>query len=705
MSEQTKRFCEFGPFLLDRHRGVLREGERTLALPPKAFDVLLFLALNPLRVIEKAEFMSAVWPDAVVEEANLTQNVFLLRKAMDDGREDRGYIATVPGVGYRFRAEVVWRDDEPPRRRDAGGGPKGGLRGYRGLWLIGALSLIVLGLGSLLLFRRRPLLEETQLTTNAGEASLTAAAISPDGRYLAFADPSGAFLRETDAGGHTHPLPSPKGAKIYRLSFFPDGGRILATGIPLENPVPCVWTLSILGRDPIKLREDVEEAVPSPDGARILFTTRLESEIWLMGAGGEEPRRILSGSAHETFFGLSFFPDGERIAFLRSPLVGGDSAESLDLRGGKPAVIVSTPSLTSAALLSDGRLLYGVGGGPELGVGLWQVRVDLGNGRAAGSTHLVKRWDNTTIAGFTATADGKRLVFRRGNPQGDVYVGDLAPSGAALSSPRRLTLDDRDDAPSGWTPDSEAVLFHSDRNGLYDIFRQSLKDTTAEPLVEGRRYRIRPRMSPDGRFVLYYDPPGIKTWDERVRIARVPLLGGPSETVMEEQGLYAFRCARAPSTRCIAGVMHPKELVLFELDPLRGRGAEILRIPVDPKEESPNLDLSPDGETIAYVSLSVLAGHIRLLSLKDGQKRDIEVSGWASLNHVDFAADGKGLYVSSELALESSLLYVDLSGKATILVRDPGLFTETWGIPSPDGKHLAFLHRTSGDNAFMLQGF
>jgi hypothetical protein len=55
--------------------------------------------------------------------------------------------------------------------------------------------------------------------------------------------------------------------------------------------------------------------------------------------------------------------------------------------------------------------------------------------------------------------------------------------------------------------------------------------------------------------------------------------------------------------------------------------------------------------------------------------------------------------------LASTLLYVELSGNATVLLSEPGLFTETWGIPSPDGKHLAFLRYNFGNNAWVLEGF
>jgi Tol biopolymer transport system component len=211
-------------------------------------------------------------------------------------------------------------------------------------------------------------------------------------------------------------------------------------------------------------------------------------------------------------------------------------------------------------------------------------------------------------------------------------------------------------------------------------------------------------MSPDGNWVLYYDPPG-NARIERLRISRVPLAGGPTETVMEEQGLYGFRCARPPANRCIAGVLHPKELIVYALDPIKGRGPELVRIPVNADVEDPNLDLSPDGQSIAFISLNMFAGKIRVISLLDGSHRDVDVTGWNSLNHVNWAADGRGWYVSSELALASTLLYVDLSGSPTILLREPGLFTEIWGIPSPDGKHLAFLRFNSGNNAWVLEGF
>jgi DNA-binding winged helix-turn-helix (wHTH) protein/Tol biopolymer transport system component len=718
MTQQTKRFCDFGPFQLDRHKRVLSHGLETLPLPPKALEVLLFLIDNRGRVIEKSEFLHAVWPDSFVEEGNLSQNIFLLRKILGDGHEGQRYVLTVAGVGYRFVSEVAEHDEQVPAESSATVAPsdvaqRPALPSRRPATLriatYATALVLALAVGFALYSRRKSepkALQETQLTTNASEASLSAAAISPDGKYLAYADEHGLYVRLTGSG-ETHALSIPNSAKIYRLSWLPDGSKVLAAGITPESPVSSVWAISLLGGSFRKLRDDVEEAVSSSDGSKILFTSKLESEIWVMGSNGEEPRKILSGAAQDAFAQLAWFPDNKRILFFRSPVVGGNTLESLELDSVRPALVISAHVLTTSTFLPDGRLLYGVRTetGKDAVTGLWEVRLDLNSGRAAGSTRELMRWKNARISDLSTTSDGKRLVFLKGNPQGDVYIGNLEQNGKTLMALRRLTLDDLDDQPSGWTADSKSVLFFSNRNGTYDIFRQSLDETTAQALVENKRYKIRPRTSPDGKWVLYYDPPGIQSWNEYVRIARVPLTGGPTETVMEEQGLYVFHCSRLPANRCIVGVLHPRELIIYSLDPIRGKGPELTRIPVNADLEEPNLDLSPDGKSIAFVSLSTIAGQIRVISLLDGSQRNVEVKGWNDLNHINWSADGQGWYVSSEMASATTLLYVDINGNPTILLREPGFFTETWGIPSPDGKHLAFLHSTSGNNAWMLEGF
>lgn len=96
---------EFGEFRLDANKRLLRRGTETVALTPKACDVLLLLIQHSGEVVTKDEIMRVVWADSFVEESNLTQTIFVLRKALAE-TQDQKYILTLQGQGYRFVAGV-----------------------------------------------------------------------------------------------------------------------------------------------------------------------------------------------------------------------------------------------------------------------------------------------------------------------------------------------------------------------------------------------------------------------------------------------------------------------------------------------------------------------------------------------------------------------------------------------------------------------
>jgi TolB-like protein/DNA-binding winged helix-turn-helix (wHTH) protein/Tfp pilus assembly protein PilF len=113
MSSLTSNLYEFGEFRLDPQSRVLRRGGSTVPLTPKAFDLLLVLLQSAGRLVTKEELMKAVWPDSFVEESNLTQTIFMIRKALDETL-DRRYILTVQGQGYRFLVPVKESDKNGP---------------------------------------------------------------------------------------------------------------------------------------------------------------------------------------------------------------------------------------------------------------------------------------------------------------------------------------------------------------------------------------------------------------------------------------------------------------------------------------------------------------------------------------------------------------------------------------------------------------
>ena len=106
MNADAKVVYEFGPFRMDPDKQVLLRDGQLIAVTPKAFETLLVLVRRGREVVSKEELLKEIWPDSFVEEANLSQHIFKLRKALGDTLEGERYIVTLPGRGYRFAVPV-----------------------------------------------------------------------------------------------------------------------------------------------------------------------------------------------------------------------------------------------------------------------------------------------------------------------------------------------------------------------------------------------------------------------------------------------------------------------------------------------------------------------------------------------------------------------------------------------------------------------
>ncbi len=106
MSTRPQHLYEFGPYRLDAAERLLLRDSEPVPLTPKAFETLVALVERSGHLVEKYELMKVVWSDAFVEESNLTNNVYELRKLLGQGENGRSYIETVPKRGYRFTASV-----------------------------------------------------------------------------------------------------------------------------------------------------------------------------------------------------------------------------------------------------------------------------------------------------------------------------------------------------------------------------------------------------------------------------------------------------------------------------------------------------------------------------------------------------------------------------------------------------------------------
>jgi eukaryotic-like serine/threonine-protein kinase len=176
MSKEAKDLYQFGPFRVDPGQRLLFRDNQPVPLQPKAFDTLLALVQNSGKVVLKEDLIKAVWPDTFVEESNLTQNIFVLRKILEDTAGQRRYIVTVPGRGYRFAQDVRTISEEEEivveshsRSRvvieEEDLGPVTETKGtiYRMNWRVilpAAAVVLALAVGGLWFFQRTPKLTE-----------------------------------------------------------------------------------------------------------------------------------------------------------------------------------------------------------------------------------------------------------------------------------------------------------------------------------------------------------------------------------------------------------------------------------------------------------------------------------------------------------------------------------------------------------------
>ncbi len=560
---------------------------------------------------------------------------------------------------------------------------------------------------------------EVQLTTNSSEAEVTAAAISPDGKYLSFADPAGIHLRVIDSGDN-HTVTGFEGGLVNRLAWFPDGTRLIvsASGVP-GSPAPAVWTVSIIGGRPMKLRDDAMEASVSRDGSQIAFVDGSHGAVWVMTARGDSARKVVEGRGTDTLVLPGFWGPESRLTYGRvrrtekAPGVISIAvdAESRDSEG-HTSLVLSDPNLHGGTRVGDDRLVYSVGTGPASTPGtttVWEVDVDPRTERPVSTPRQVAGPSvGVAFQQFSATRDGKRIVFLKLRLQSDVYVMDMASDGS-LQNARRLTLDDSNDFVNNWTPDGEAIFLTSDRNGSLDVFRQRLDQRTAEPVIAGPDDEKGPTAVDRESGWLYYLVRSKRfgnVFGRTDTLMRAPAAGGPAEQVAPSTYYPFATCARGSSRTCVLIEQEDRRLNVYALDAKGERGPRIASTDVVDKFVSYGTDLSPDGSHVA-IRLPE-HGQIRLLSMQGGPTATIAVAGWTiDPAAIYWAPDGSGLYFASTSTTRTppgtDLLFVDLSGR-TRTIWHQGISDWGCGIPSPDGRHLALTQASTVSNVWMLEG-
>ena len=572
-----------------------------------------------------------------------------------------------------------------------------------------------------------PELKWRQLTSNSSENDVGSGAISPDGKYLAYPDTLGIHVKQLETG-ETQTIPQINEVENNTLDWiagpwFPDGKHFLVNSFPLGGDTSyrssqgnSIWIVSVLGGPPHKLRDEAYLDSISPDGSLISFETNKgkvgDREIWVMRPDGGQARKVFNVDENSTVYGLGWSQDGQRVVFERQdgPATANTYFVSGDLTGGPLTKILPPfdPARMSGGIwLPDGRLILRLDepDSKSLTCNVWQIRMNPRLTEFIGNVRRLTNFAELCVNPMNATADSKRVVATQWRPHSSVFVGDLQAGGTRITTPTRLTLDESWNNPSAWTADSTAVLFLSNRTGDVVLFKQSLGQDIAEPLFILRKHDGLGSvcLSPDGSWILYTITSEDGNPSVPYKLMRVPASGGSPELVLTADFEERPRCARSPATLCAIAERSAdrKQLVFTAFDPVNGRGRELAKSNTDAMIDY-HWDLSPDGTRIAL--LKHREGRVQILSPNGRAPQNITAKGWNTLSSVVWTADGKGFFVSSYSQRGADMLHMDLKGNVRFLWEHPGGI-EIYGVPSPDGRHLAMRGWNVESNVWLMENF
>lgn len=734
----------------------------------RSFETLIALVQNRGRVVDKDELLSLIWPGTVVDEANLSQCVFAVRKLLGDSPRDHRYIATIPGRGYQFVARVAeitdrgsteekivhlmtqeaspgnavtagWIRDAavlssdmsgiadtpqdtsriPAKLRIVHGGQLASepiqsnpafLRHWAvaGLILAAGISVIVSAVWhhpSL-----RPELMERKLTANSSENRIRSMAVSPNGQHLAYVDNTGIYIKLMQ-GGETHPISLVPNLSAEVDDWFPDGDHLLVSRMEQPGKV-SLWRVSVFGGPPRKLADEASGGSLSPDGTHIAFRRGQLTydelwgeEEWVMRSDGTDPVRIASGSSDASQMGApTWSPDGKRIAYIKSIWAHNARTSSVQVnewQEAKAETLFSDIRLSPALRwLPDGRLIYAFGSTQhQQDSSLWAVSPPRGSKHTSVSPKCIstgRGW----ISKIAISADGNVVTFLKGDWLPSVFIASLSSDGTHVLAQRRLTLDENENIPSAWTPDSEAVLFSSDRNGRREIFKQGIDQALPESLVTSSDDLSGAIVSPDRSEILYISTPKGQHSGSLSSIFAIPLGGGIPRLVLKDRRIWNMQCAGLPSSTCLYSITEGTGTKTFRFDVKSGKIAGAPQLDPDC-----NWSLSPDGSKRAIIMFGPHQKTIKLRSIYTDQASELVLDNWSGLMGINWSQNANNLLVSwHPHEWDSALLQVGADAKVSVVLHssDP----EIWhAVPSPNGRLLAVAAATGARNVWQIENF
>ena len=548
-----------------------------------------------------------------------------------------------------------------------------------------------------------PGLRFRRLTSNAADMQIGVPSIAADRQSFVYLMGERLY-RQSFTGGIREPVKIPGVPVVSEVACLP-GGALLVTGRDPQGK-PGLWRVGDPGVPPARIRDEAVPALhPSPDGS--LLFREMPTGLFLESLDGREQRLIRPSppSPDAVVSSMDWSPDGSAIALIWTAGAGNKESTALE--------IVKADGSGAVTLLKDERLFL-LGGAAsvtwldgkrlaiafahtseeESGTGLYVQALGPGY-RLEGEATRVHDFPGVSITAAGYDAAARRLVFLTTGFQQDVFVTPLLDDGRRAGKAERLTLDDRNDRPTGWLPDGR-VLFMSDRSGNWDAFAQRL-GSEPDALLSSPTWETWPTSVDDGAILAF-------RLDPTSREGKCPVVRREASGAV--RALFEARCetsfptvGRPPPVSTTMACFHrtPQRCLLREpseghviLTPFDARTGARIGAPIDTGvlvSVGTQWAISPDDREIA---VGGNGPSFTIVSLAGGAPTVIDTG----LGHAQYPAwtpSGAALILAGmEFQHQNyALVRADRSGRVDLLVASDNAWISQPHV-SPDGKTLAY---------------
>ena len=535
MSRANIGLYEFGPYRLDLERRLFTREHQVVPLAPKTFDLLVLLVQSPGRACSKQELMNALWPDTFVEEANLSFQISVLRKAL--GEDGARWVETVPKHGYRFGAEVratmpsaeLSAEPVSSAKHEASSVMPG--RGTRKAWLAGAtviaaLLVVVTFLTVVRAPRTSAVRTSPALPLTAYPGYERAPSLSPDGSRVAFSwngptlDNYDIYVKLAGPGEPVRLTRSP--APDDWPAWSPDG-RFIAF-VRFASP-PTAADLVVIpahgGAErtiatifPAPIPRDIRPIANlswTPDGRWLAFGGRTSPSgsrgIWLIAVDGSEQRRLTENPERSDASPV-VSPDERHVAFLRFRTTGRVAIFLVPLTSGLAPIGTprqltdDDPGVIGLAWTPNGRdLVFSASG--HLGLSRMAKLSEVSKSSRIPEPEFLPFGERATAISIAGT----RLVY-------SAQFRDTALYEVALPGPPATPValaafsSTFDEETPHYSPDGQRLAFASTRSGAEEIWIANRDGSNPLQVTSmGGPLCSNPQWSPNGRTLLFNSRP------------------------------------------------------------------------------------------------------------------------------------------------------------------------------------------------------